>query len=72
MLENPDRSQLMGAKIPKSILIKGYKGCGKTFLATAIAGESELFGLISIVPYPSKGLGFESLSFNSSFQVNIR
>ena len=41
MLENPDRSQLMGAKIPKSILIKGYKGCGKTFLATAIAGESE-------------------------------
>jgi len=42
MLDNPDRSQLMGAQIPKSILIKGYKGCGKTFLATAIAGETDI------------------------------
>jgi cell division protease FtsH len=41
-LQSPEKYRNLGIRVPKGVLFKGEPGCGKTLMAKALAGESDI------------------------------
>lgn len=68
-LKNPQKYLKMGAKIPKGVLLVGPAGVGKTMLARAVAGESNVpFFSISGSEFVELFVGVGAARVRSLFQ----
>jgi len=69
-LKHPQKYLKMGAKIPKGVLLVGPAGCGKTLLARAIAGESNVpFFYVSGSSFIELFVGIGSSRVRSLFEA---
>jgi cell division protease FtsH len=68
-LKNADKFRLVGAKIPKGVLLVGPPGTGKTLLARAVAGEAEVpFFYISASEFIELFVGLGAARVRDLFQ----
>lgn len=69
-LKNPKKFHAMGAKIPRGVLLMGSPGTGKTMLARAVAGESDVpFFHISASEFVEMFVGVGASRVRDLFQV---
>jgi len=69
-LKNPKKFHAMGAKIPRGVLLMGTPGTGKTMLARAVAGESDVpFFHISASEFVEMFVGVGASRVRDLFQM---
>lgn len=69
-LKNPKKYEQMGAKIPKGVLLEGEPGTGKTLLARAVAGESDVhFTSLAGSEFVEKFVGVGASRIRSAFKM---
>jgi len=69
-LKNPKKFHAMGAKIPRGVLLMGSPGTGKTMLARAVAGESDVpFFHISASEFVEMFVGVGASRVRDLFQI---
>lgn len=72
-LKNPKKFLNMGAKIPRGVLLMGHPGTGKTLLARAVAGESNVpFFHISASEFVEMFVGVGASRVRDLFQTAKR
>ncbi|MEK7542699.1 MAG: ATP-dependent zinc metalloprotease FtsH [Patescibacteria group bacterium] len=72
-LKNPKKFLDIGAKIPRGVLLVGYPGTGKTLLARAVAGESNVpFFHISASEFVEMFVGVGASRVRDLFQTAKR
>ncbi|MEK7464581.1 MAG: ATP-dependent zinc metalloprotease FtsH, partial [Patescibacteria group bacterium] len=72
-LKNPKKFLAMGAKIPRGVLLMGQPGTGKTLLARAVAGESNVpFFHISASEFVEMFVGVGASRVRDLFQTAKR
>ncbi|MEA2931275.1 MAG: cell division protease FtsH [Actinomycetota bacterium] len=68
-LRAPERYQLLGAELPRGVLLYGLPGCGKTLLARAVAGETGVpFFFVSATAFVEKFVGLGAARVRQLFE----
>lgn len=69
-LRNPKKFQDVGARIPRGVLLAGHPGTGKTLLARAVAGESQVpFFHVSASEFVEMFVGVGASRIRDAFQT---
>ena len=69
-LKNPKKFKDLGARIPRGVLLAGHPGTGKTLLARAVAGESQVpFFHVSASEFVEMFVGVGASRIRDAFQT---
>ena len=70
MVKHPEKCKVVGAKIPRGILLDGPPGNGKTLLAKALAGECEMsFYSANASEFIEKYVGMGAMRVRNLFNI---